>query len=190
MSVALIYFAPKKRVKNELFDQNVLSTSKTVLFNMEEARVNALEAMTNMETVMGENWDAPFADGASSSSDSLERMLGEEGSQEHDEEEVSFPCHQPEEDDEPWVPTEAEKDAAERKRSAALPRPVAKGVKRPRSPDPSRQSFDAVPDLAEIFDNYDTPSNVRVSICRAYASYVSSTMPRKKKKAAKRVSKK
>lgn len=151
---------------------------------MEEVR--GVELETDMATLAGQNLNAPFCVPSFSESDGEE----EEGSQEHDEEEVSYPCHQPEEDDEPWVPTEAEKDAAERERSAALPRPVAKGVKRPRSPDPSRQSFDAVPDLAEIFDNYDTPSNVRVSICRAYASYVSSTMPRKKKKAAKRVSKK
>lgn len=108
--------------------------------------------------------------------------------------EEEFPCHQPsyeedvvfdpkpESDDEepPFVPTEAEKDAAIRLRLLAeAPPPAPKGVKRPRSPLPP----DEVPDLAEIFDNYDTPHPVRISICRAYASYIASLQPKKPKAA-------
>lgn len=94
--------------------------------------------------------------------------------------EEPVPCHQPEVDDsplslssapsddeQPWVPTEAEKDAKER------------SVKRPRAVSPG---FDALPDLVEIFDNYDVPPAQRVSICRAYASYVASTLPKKPRK--------
>lgn len=113
--------------------------------------------------------------------------------------EEEFPCHQPSDEDDvvfdpkpesddeelPFVPTEAEKDAASRLRQMAVaPRyepssPAAKGVKRPRSPLPP----DEVPDLAEIFDNYDTPHPVRISICRAYASYIASLQPKKPKAA-------
>lgn len=150
-----------REIKKFFFSQSLY------IFKMEEARLNVVEAMTNMETAMGERFDAPFAEGASSSSDSLEPLL--EGEEE-------FQCHQPEEDEVPWVPTEAEKDAEQRRRVAKT-----QGVKRPRSP-PLPPNFDAVPDLHEIFDNYDTPANVRVSICRAYASYISSTLPRKEKK--------
>lgn len=99
-----------------------------------------------------------------------------------------------------FVPTEAEKDFKTRLATAVgtLPRPAApwpkssKGVKRPRSPAPGILNDDVVPDLAEIFDNYDTPMKQRVSICRAYASYLSSMVPRdqKKPKAVKKKSKK
>jgi len=86
-------------------------------------------------------------------------------------------------EDIPFVHTEAEKDAAIRIRDLRLPQP-AKAVKRPRSPLPE----DDVPDLAEIFDNYDTPYTSRISICRAYASYLASMQPKKPK--AKKPSKK
>jgi len=88
--------------------------------------------------------------------------------------------------EEPFVPTEAEKDAAER--LSTFKRPAAKQpAKRPRSP--LLNVDDDVPDLAEIFDNYDTPKAARVSICRAYASYLAAMMP-KKPKASKKNSKK
>lgn len=93
--------------------------------------------------------------------------------------------HQPSDDEAPeeWVPTEAEKDAAAVARLRDLNPPAAKGAKRPRSPGPPE---DVVPDLAEIFDNYDTPHATRISICRAYASYIASLQPKKPKKAASR----
>lgn len=84
---------------------------------------------------------------------------------------------------EEWVPTEAEKDAAAVARLRDLNPPAAKVAKRPRSPGPPE---DVVPDLAEIFDNYDTPHATRISICRAYASYIASLQPKKPKKAASR----
>lgn len=87
------------------------------------------------------------------------------------------------EEDFPYVPTEAEKDAAAR--LAALPK-AAKGVKRPRTP--LLDVDDDVPDLAEIFDNYDTPHSTRISICRSYASYLASMQPKKPR--AKKPSKK
>jgi len=85
----------------------------------------------------------------------------------------------------PFVPTEAEKDAAIRMRDLRLAPPAPKGIKRPRSPLPE----DDVPDLAEIFDNYDTPYPIRISICRAYASYLASMHP-KKPRASKKPGKK
>jgi len=145
---------------------------------MTEAR----ELDTNMDTLVGHNLDAPWV-----GDKNFPEMEGEE----------DFPCHQPSDDDvvfEPhsevpdedeavpdWVPTEAEKDAASRLRALTNDPPrAAKAAKRPRSPlrDP-----DEVPDLAEIFDNYDTPHPVRISVCRAYASYISSLQPKKPKKA-------
>jgi len=83
---------------------------------------------------------------------------------EQDEEEVSF------------VYTEAEKDAMH-----ALERSKAgKGVKRPRGSAPIfEEDDDEVPNLSEIFDNYDTPHPIRISICRAYASYLASMQPKK-----------
>jgi len=84
---------------------------------------------------------------------------------------------------EEWVPTEAEKDAAIRIRDLRLvPPAVAKAPKRPRSP----VAEDDIPDLAEIFDNYDTPHATRISVCRAYASYIASLQPKKPKAALKR----
>jgi len=143
------------------------------------------ELDTNLDTVLGHNYDAPSARGEENS-----KMEGEDF-HEHQSFEASVgevmdveEPHQ-ESDCEQWVPTEAEKDAASRLRdmtSSALPRPViaAKGVKRPRTPTPVD---DSVPDLAEIFDNYDTPHSVRISVCRAYASYIASLQPKKPKAA-------
>jgi len=92
-------------------------------------------------------------------------------------------------DQEPWVPTEAEKDAEFRLRdlSEHLSKPAAaKAAKRPRSPRRIEGDDDVVPDLAEIFDNYDTPHPVRISICRAYASYIAALQPKKPRAARKR----
>jgi len=115
-------------------------------------------------------------------------------------EEEDFPAHQPsddpdgdmitphmESDDEvqEFVPTEAEKDAASRLHDMKAPR-AAKAAKRPRSPV---EDDDLVPDLAEIFDNYDTPHPVRISICRAYASYIASLQPKKPRAVPKKKSK-
>lgn len=116
------------------------------------------------------------------------------------EEEEEVPAHQPDElefgsdeeammhdavdDVDDVVPTEAEKDAARRLRDLSRSPPRAqKAAKRPRSPGPPE---DVVPDLAEIFDNYDTPHPVRVSICRAYASYIASLQPKKPKAASRK----
>lgn len=114
-------------------------------------------------------------------------MEGEDFHCYQDPEEDHVEEHQPsdggEEPEEEFVPTEAEKDAAIR--LAALPK-AAKGVKRPRSP--VLNVDDDVPDLAEIFDNYDTPYPTRISICRAYASYLASMQPKKPR--AKKPSKK
>lgn len=135
---------------------------------MEEARFTrvANELDTDVNTFRGTDRGAPW--------------VGQDVHFADDVEEEEFPCHQPAEDDspfsdvsspsddeQPFVPTEAEKDAKER------------SVKRPRAVQPA---FDALPDLAEIFDNYDTPLALRVSICRAYASYVASTLPKKPRK--------
>jgi len=88
--------------------------------------------------------------------------------------------------EEPFVPTEAEKDAAAR--LSEFKRPAAKQpAKRPRSP--LLNVDDDLPDLAEIFDNYDTPKTTRISMCRTYANYLASTVP-KKPQASKKKSKK
>jgi len=151
---------------------------------MSEAR----EFDTNMSTACGFNPDAPWVDGVDREKNIIPEMEGEE----------DFPCHQPSEelsehedsDVQDWVPTEAEKDAASRLREmtfndaeAVQPR-AAKAAKRPRSPEPADD--DLVPDLAEIFDNYDTPHPVRISICRAYASYIASLQPKKPKAVSKK----
>jgi len=125
------------------------------------------------------------ADGdANDASDQGSCPSDEEAPQDHqpssgDEEEA------PADEEEFFVPTEAEKDKAARARAFAassvpLPPPpkAGKGVKRPRDPAPGVLNDDVVPDLSEIFDNYDTPHKQRVSICRAYASYLSSMMPK------------
>lgn len=96
------------------------------------------------------------------------------------------PEEEPEEEI-PFVHSEAEKDAIALRalRNSGVPL-AAKGVKRPRSP--VLNVDDDVPDLAEIFDNYDTPRPTRISICRSYASYLSSMQPKKPR--AKKPSKK
>lgn len=156
---------------------------------MSEAR----ELDTNMSTACGFDPDAPWVDGVDREKNIIPKMEGEE----------DFPCHQPSEEElsehslalnqaqneevEDWVPTEAEKDAASRLRAITRDAPrAAKVAKRPRSPP---QDDDLVPDLAEIFDNYDTPHPVRISICRAYASYIASLQPKKPKAAPKKRSK-
>jgi len=108
------------------------------------------------------------------------------------------PEHQPEDEEydseEPFVRTEAEKDAeaqaaAQELALVAHRRGAAPAAaKRPRSP-PLLDIDDDVPDLAEIFDNYDTPKATRISICRTYASYLASTLPKKPKAAPKKRSK-
>jgi len=134
--------------------------------------------MTNLDTTLG-SMNAPH-------NNEQENFHMEEFVSDHqpespphfgDEEEPSAPS-----EEEPFVPTEAEKDAAAR--ITELRRPAAKKpAKRPRSPSPVD---DDIPDLAEIFDNYDTPKATRISVCRSYASYLASTIPKKPKAASKK----
>jgi len=144
---------------------------------MTEAR----ELDTNIDTALGANYYAPWV-----GPDEGKKNFSMEGEDFHEHQSLSdveeVEPHQ-ESDAEPWVPTEAEKDAAERLRSLDTVK-AAKAAKRPRSPEP--RDDDAVPDLAEIFDNYDTPHAVRIAICRAYASYIASLQPKKAKAAPKR----
>lgn len=84
--------------------------------------------------------------------------------------------HQPEEDI--WVPTEAEKDVAKRTAIIRTAGKAPKASKRERSPPPPRR----VARLDTFFDQYDTPLAQRVTMCRAYASFVASTLPKKQKK--------
>lgn len=148
----------------------------------------ARELDTDMDTLVGHDLDAPFTGPDTKKFPEMEEedfQLYQNAVDEADEVEPRQ-LSSPEEDDAvPFVHTEAEKDAAMRIRDLRLaPPPAPKGVKRPRSPLPE----DDVPDLAEIFDNYDTPYPVRISICRAYASYLASMQPKKPK--AKKASKK
>jgi len=122
-----------------------------------------------------------------------------------EEEEGDFPNHQPSDEDDvlveedfdeaaadavddhlDFVRTEAEKDLAEmriRGNTGFTATGVKQPAKRPRSPGPVD---DVVPNLAEIFDNYDTPHPLRISICRAYASYLASMQPKKPRSASRR----
>lgn len=99
-----------------------------------------------------------------------------------------FPNHQPEEpfeEEQPvFVRTEAEKDI---RSVVKLRKPIAimavggkapKASKRERSPVPPRR----VARLDTFFDEYDTDLPQRVAMCRAYASFVASTLPKKQKK--------
>lgn len=147
--------------------------------------VREREFETNMSTACGFNPDAPWTDhnDDAHNDDGVIITRMEEG-------EDFVPEHQPVDlDDEDecneFVPTEAEKDAAQRM-AELKSRPAAKAPKRPRSPRPEE---DEVPDLAEIFDNYDTPHAIRISVCRAYASYLASMQPKKPKAAPKRTKK-
>jgi len=145
------------------------------------------ERTTDMMTTVLTEPDAPFAEVLPSRQEknmTLVRAASVEPGQGlmsmldamEDDEDDRVPVSEPEYSEEPFLKTDAERDAEAR---AARPPAPAKGVKRPmRAPSPE---FDAVPDLAEIFDNYDTPLATRVSICRAYASYVASTLPKKPK---------
>lgn len=77
-----------------------------------------------------------------------------------------------------WVPTEAEKDFAQRalQRADAVAHktlPKQKGVKRSLFPE------DKQPNLHDYFDMFGTEEARRVSMCRAYASYLSSMAPKK-----------
>jgi len=156
---------------------------------MSEAR----ELDTNLSTACGFNPDAPWVDGVDREKNIIPKMEGEEDFQQYQEaiyEADEVEPRQPSSDEEvqDWVPTEAEKDAASRLRAMTKDAPrAAKAAKRPRSPEPVDD--DLVPDLAEIFDNYDTPHSVRISICRAYASYIASLQPKKPKAAPKKRSK-
>lgn len=148
------------------------------------------EIDTNLETALGMNPDAPWTDVRIILPPKFEKFKKMEWQDQNAlvraAAEASPDPHQGSEDPdvEEFVPTEAEKDAMARARE--LPRPAAKGVKRPRTPEPDE---DGVPDLAEIFDNYDTPHSVRISVCRAYASYIASLQPKKPKAASKRKNK-
>jgi len=155
----------------------------------QQAMVNFREAITNMDTSHGElnnpvnelgNFQMEEPHVTDHQPEEQEPFFDPHDVQydEEDEEEDSSSDH--------FVPTEAEKDAASR--IVKLKQPAAKQpAKRPRSPE---VVDDDVPNLPEIFDNYDTPKAQRISICRAYASFLASTMPKKPKKAAKKVSRK
>lgn len=155
---------------------------------MSEAR----ELDTNMSTACGFNPDAPWVDEIDRTKNIIPKMEGEEDFQhfqEAIEEADEVEPHQLSSDEEvqEWVPTEAEKDAASRLGKLCMSPRAVKAAKRPRSPEPGDD--DLVPDLAEIFDNYDTPHPVRISICRAYASYIASLQPKKRKASPKKRSK-
>jgi len=151
--------------------------------------LRARELDTNIDTACGFNPMAPWVGPPEEARENFD-MEGEDF-HEHQSFEASVgevaeaeEPHQ-ESDPEPWVPTEAEKDAASRLRVLSKG-PSEKAVKRPRSPRPSLDVDDDVPDLAEIFDNYDTPHPLRISICRAYASYLAAMQPKKPRAARKR----
>lgn len=154
------------------------SPSFLKLLSMEEVRDAELD--TNVNTALGTNVFGPWAKAEHVEHEEDEEFSGHQPEVWSEGEVDSIPSHpsDDEPDDVEFVYTEAEKDAM-----ARLAR--SHGVKRPRSPTlpPS------VPDLAEVFDQHDTTPATRVSVCRAYASYVASTLPKKpkatKKKAAK-----
>lgn len=97
---------------------------------------------------------------------------------------------------EAWVPTEAEKDAAQRANrrpaenlvAAFAERPDHYAVERP-APAAGKQPrrgllaeyLDERPDLAGYFDEfpYEIPDLERIKICRAYASYLAALQPPK-----------
>jgi len=136
------------------------------------------QAITDLDTVLG-----TMANQAQENFPEMEGEYYDPVGHIADEEARDAEPYQPASDDEApeeWVPTEAEKDAALRIQALREPA-AAKSVKRPRSP---RVVEDDIPDLAEIFDNYDTPHATRISVCRAYASYIASLQPKKPKKAA------
>jgi len=99
-----------------------------------------------------------------------------------------------------YVPTEAEKDAEEQaeafqRRNAIAsmaafkaPTRITTGPKRVPPPPAKRDRSPAVvdddsqPNLAEIFDLFDTPVKQRIAICRAYAQYLNAMLPKKKLK--------
>lgn len=85
--------------------------------------------------------------------------------------------HQPEEED-VFVPTEAEKDVAKSPLRRSNATVNQRSFKRERSPPVPIKSVR----LDEFFDMYDTPMALRVTMCRAYASFVASTLPKKAKK--------
>jgi len=140
-----------------------------------DERINTL--LTNGYTRMGTNFDAPDAGEALS-------KLGRAAMVEDDVVTGHQPLWEPEDElsdveqdsssEPPFVPTEAEKDVAQRR--SAKPVAAAKGIKRPLERE---VDDDDVPNLDEIFGNYDTPIAQRISICRAYASYLASMQPKK-----------
>lgn len=104
-------------------------------------------------------------------------------------------CGQPEQDDEPeeepFVPTEAEKDAEARAQAIVKQVHAAKGLKTLKR---ERDDFEAErPDLARYFDEFadftvEITDAERIKICRAYASYLASIQapkPVKQKKTIK-----
>lgn len=87
-----------------------------------------------------------------------------------------FQCHQPEEE---WVPTEAEKDVAMMRVSGVAP-------KRSHAAKQPHVFATPKPNLEEYFDECNTSEAKRISICRAYASYLAALQPKKKRKVAKK----
>lgn len=92
-----------------------------------------------------------------------------------------FQCHQPESPIEldPYVPTEAEKDVAKPPKRTAI---MAVGGKAPKPSKRERSPPRRAVRLDRFFDEYDTPDAQRVVLCRSYASFVASTLPKKQKK--------
>jgi len=92
-----------------------------------------------------------------------------------------FQCHQPESPIrvDPWVRTEAEKDVAKPPKRTAI---MAVGGKAPKPSKRERSPPRKAVRLDKFFDEYDTPDALRVQLCRSYASFVASTLPKKQKK--------
>lgn len=65
--------------------------------------------------------------------------------------------------------------------SVELPPPNSYAKKRPRAPDEGT-SEELLPELADFFDDFETPVADRICICRAYASYLASLSKKSKRK--------
>lgn len=93
---------------------------------------------------------------------------------------------------------EDEEEEAERERGGQSgTAPSVGGAKRPRAgslacfeqlvpSDSDEDVDDERPDLGEFFLEHGTPKREQVSLCRTYASYVASTLPKKRKVGARR----
>jgi len=123
--------------------------------------------------------------------------------------ESDFQCHQPEYEPGPCchcgvivdeyedsphdcvpVPTEAEKFFAsvQRIKASELPAPSLT-PRRPSGKEPAKRPMVYVedeedsPDLARFFDEFDFSVEKRIKFCRAYATYLATTLPKAPKRA-------